>query len=103
VTEHTKDKLAKVLCEAGLTGMAAQAATGYYHDYLSPLDLPEIALVNDLALAASQHPEKHDAIIALRQRVIDGDFNATKEESDDWAESPEGQETMKWLKNKTRF
>ena len=31
-----------------LDAMADKAATGYYHDYLSPLDLPEMVLVNQL-------------------------------------------------------
>jgi hypothetical protein len=35
--------------------------------------------------------------MALRRRVINGDFDASKEESDEWAESPEGQDTFKKL------
>jgi hypothetical protein len=45
---HTKDMLAEALREVGLDAMADKAATGYYHDYLSPLDLPEMVLVNQL-------------------------------------------------------
>jgi hypothetical protein len=82
---HTKDILAAALTEAGLTEMAAKAATGYYHDFLSPLDLPTVTLADDLAKAGAW---------ALRQRVINGDFDASREESEEWAASPEGQETM---------
>ena len=38
---HTKDILAAALRDAGLPLMAARAAEGYYHDYLSPLPMPE--------------------------------------------------------------
>lgn len=85
---HTKDILAAALTEAGLTEMAAKAATGYYHDFLSPLDFPELTLAADLARVGTVEA------LELRNRVIDGDFDASKEESEAWAASPEGQETM---------
>ena len=34
---HTKDILARELTKAGLSEMAAKAAIGDYHDFLSPL------------------------------------------------------------------
>jgi hypothetical protein len=85
---HTKDKLAAALTEIGLTKMAGRAAKGYYDDFLSSLATPTIQLVNDLAKAGTP------AAMALRQRVMDGDFDASREESEAWAASPEGQETM---------
>lgn len=69
---HTKDMLAQALRDVGLNAMADKAATGYYHDYLSPLDLPEMQLVNDLMDATLDHPEKRDDIMLLRARVIQG-------------------------------
>lgn len=88
---HTKDMLAEALRAVGLTEMADKAATGFYHDYLSPLDLPEMQLVNDLGIAATTtHRDNDAAIMALRTRVIDGDFDASTEESDEWAASSEG-------------
>jgi hypothetical protein len=93
---HTKDKLAKALREVGLTDMAARAATGWYDDYLSPLDNPIMTLVNDLAAAAAKSAQRID-VMALRKRAIDGDFDATAEESDAWAASPEGQATFRKL------
>jgi hypothetical protein len=45
---HTKDMLANALREAGLDAMADKTATGYYHDFLSSLDLPELQLVTEL-------------------------------------------------------
>lgn len=62
MSEHTKDKLAAVLREVGLHEMAERAATGYYHDFLSPLDLPELTLIDHLGAAARASPatEKGD-------------------------------------------
>jgi hypothetical protein len=88
---HSKDFLAQELRGAGLHAMADLAATGYYHDYLSPLDLPEITLAHDLAQVNT--PEA----LALRKRVFNGEFDATKEESDEWAKSPEGQAAFAML------
>ena len=45
MTQHTKDYLAQELRAAGLNAMADKAATGYYHDFLSPLALPETQLL----------------------------------------------------------
>jgi hypothetical protein len=89
---HSKDFLAQELRGAGLNTMADLAATGYYHDFLSPLALPEITLAHDLAQANTPQA------LALRRRVINGEFDATKEESDEWAKSPEGQATFARLK-----
>ncbi|UEM17061.1 hypothetical protein J4G43_024230 [Bradyrhizobium barranii subsp. barranii] len=102
MTEHTKDKLAAALREVGLAKMADKAARGYYHDFLSPLDLPEIQLMHDLALAADDAGKANDAtrfreIVVLRDRAMNGDFDASAEESDEWAKSPEGQDAMRLL------
>jgi hypothetical protein len=105
---HTKDMLAAALRHIGLTEMADKAATGYYHDYLSPLDLPEMELMNDLAAAAAivnakrgleadATVERVEQILALRARCINGEFDASKEESDDWAKSAEGQAAFRML------
>lgn len=91
---HSKDLLANELRAVGLTEMADRAAKGWYHDYISPLDAPAITLADDLAVAAKNDSPQRAAILKLRQRHLDGDFDATKEEADDWAKSPEGQETF---------
>ena len=88
---HTKDKLAQALTEAGLHEMAAKAVTGYYHDFLSPLDLPEMQLDADLHAAGT--PEAR----ALRRRHHDGEFDALIEEGEQWAASADWQETMRNL------
>lgn len=90
---HTKDVLATELAKANLPQMAAMASEGYYHDYLSPLAMPCIQLANDLAAAGT--PEA----LALRARHLNGEFDATREESDDWIESPDGQAAFSKLVN----
>jgi hypothetical protein len=103
MTEHTKDMLAQALREVGLEEMAEKAATGFYHDYLSPLDMPETQLINDLAQAAAMEPglDRAKKILALRGHVINGDFDATAEEGDAWARSPEGQAAFRLLQRKS--
>ena len=44
-------------CLGTLPIMAARAAEGYYHDYLSPLPMPEKKLCDELAIAAQAHAE----------------------------------------------
>ena len=39
----------------------------------------------------------------MAQRVIAGEFDASKEESDEWARSPEGQETLGLLADDAVF
>lgn len=88
---HSKDFLSGELRKAGLHDMADKAATGYYHDFLSPLDFPEMQLVGDLLQAGT--PEA----MGLRKRAMAGEFDATKQESDEWAQSPEGQAAFRML------
>jgi hypothetical protein len=98
-SEHTTARLARAL-EAipGCTGaMIKRARDGYYHDYLSPLATPETQLVADLREAAARPATPRNSRPLLRemaQRVINGEFDASKQESDEWAASPEGQETL---------
>jgi len=89
---HTKDFLAQELRKAGLAIMADLAATGYYHDYLSPLDTPCLQLEADLRAAGT--PEA----LKLRMRHIAGEFDASTEESEVWFNSPEGQDIMNKIK-----
>lgn len=92
---HSKDFLAQELRKAGLEAMADKAATGWYHDFLSPLDVPAIALADDLERANTP------PALALRIRHLDGEFDATTQESDEWMASEEGQEAIRMLANKS--
>jgi hypothetical protein len=99
---HTKDMLADALMQLGLMDMSLKARGGYYHDYLSPLDTPELQLLHDLADAATRVHDRSDNILALRQRVIHGEFDASAEESDEWAKSEEGQAAFRLLMGNNR-
>ena len=88
---HTKDILAAALRDAGLPIMAARAAEGYYHNYLSPLPMPEKKLCDELTIAGTP------AALALCERVKLGDYDASEEEEEEeeeWASSPEGVAAM---------
>jgi hypothetical protein len=108
MTEHTTAKLARAMSEIpGVPkAMIQRAIDGYYHDFLSPLDFPEIQLVSDLrdlAKTPATPRNSRPLLMSLALAVIDGQYDASKEESDAWAASPEGQETFRQLVNDTVF
>jgi len=53
------------------------------------------------ALDALPEPQRAKAILDLRDRVINGDFDASAEESEEWANSPEGQDAMRLVERFT--
>jgi hypothetical protein len=73
--------------------MAAMAAKGFYDDFLSPLETPCLQLAHDLAKAGTPKA------LALRERHINGEFDATLEESEAWFAGPDGQAAMRRLMN----
>lgn len=91
---HTKDFLAGELRKAGLDDMAAKAETGYYHDFLSPLALPDLQLDEDLVDAIKAGNE---AAKDLRRRHHNGEFDASLKESDEWAASEDGKAAFSLL------
>lgn len=90
--------LARLLREIGYERMADEAMKGRYHDYLSDLAFPELQLLQDLeaamALEREKHIGKHLCLRAIRERHLNGEFDATAEESDAWAESDDGREAF---------
>jgi hypothetical protein len=92
----TKDKLAKALVEAGLERMAIMAEAGFYDDFLSPIAFPITQLLADLRTANTP------ASYALAARVRDGEFDATKEEADAWANKPEIKRVIEYLSDKPK-
>lgn len=95
----TYEKLAVALRAVGLEAMAKKADTGYYHDFLSPLDFPSLQLALDLATAAEAEKLEviRSAILYLRNQIIDGIFDADLAESDEWMSGPEGRDAMRRL------
>lgn len=92
---HTKDKLAEALAVIDAPeAMVQRARDGFYHDFLSPLEMPAIKLAEDLADLAK---DGNEGAAALRQRHLNGEFDASLEESEEWMNGPEGQAAMKAL------
>lgn len=89
---HTKDRLAQAMREAALPdNMINAACEGYYDDYLSPHADNMAVLLNHLMTIGTV------AALSLRQRVINGEFDGTLEESEAWANSPDGQRAFREL------
>lgn len=88
---HTTEKLALELDKANLSIMAQKAREGYYHDFLSPLAAPCMQLADDLRIIGTP------AAMSIRDRHINGEFDATTEESNAWAEGPDGKAAFEQL------
>ena len=96
MTARTSELLAKALDEVGLTTMAKLARQDIFHDFLSPHATPVLELATMLQGAVAGCPDKARAerIRQLGRRVVNGEFDADSEESEDWAKSEEGQATF---------
>ncbi len=91
--EGSTDRLVAALRLADFTALAERAATGEFHDFQSPHAMPQ----HELVVALNAIPGGGQRAQDLVRRVIHGDFDATKAESDQWAASPEGQAAMRSL------
>jgi len=88
---RTKDRLAAELRKVAASASPANAAkyetiatlaeAGDFDDFTSPYDFPILTLHAILQEAG---------FTKFAKRVVEGEFDATPEESDEWAESPEG-------------
>ena len=105
---RTRDKLAAELrkCAAQANphnaakyeAFAKRAETGEFDDYAIPSDAEHICPITQL------HSELMAAgFTKFAARVANGEFDATKEESDEWALSADGQETFKMLSPEMRI
>jgi hypothetical protein len=91
-TIPTTERLAQDLEEAGAPAeMIERARAGYYDDYKSPLAMPEVQLLQDARAAG---------LTTIAEGVLEGRWDATKEEAEAWARSPDGQETFRELAGK---
>ena len=100
MTAATSQHLADVLRAAGFEELAKRAEADEFHDFLSPHATPELELAGLLATIARDktcEPRERMAAHNVRQRLIDGEFDADLKESDDWADSPEGQDAFRRL------
>ncbi len=74
---RTKERLAQVLHAVGLFDMERKVRAGEYDDYESPNATPIINLVSEL-----RQTGRND----LAQRAMNGEWDGTKEEADEWFE-----------------
>lgn len=98
MAERTRDKLARELRAVAVIAspdnaakyeaFAQRAETGEFDDYADTYVCPITQLHAELAAAG---------FTKFAARVAAGEFDATKEESDEWARSPQGQELAKSL------
>lgn len=99
----TRDKLAgelrKVAAQASAENaakyeaFAKRAETGEFDDYAGTYACPVTQLYAELTAAG---------FTKFAARVANGEFDATKAESDEWARSPSGQEAAKQLSPELR-
>jgi len=100
---RTRDKLAAALREiaakagfenaAKYEAFAKRAETGEFDDYADTYVCPITQLHSELTRAG---------LTKFAARVANGEFDATKEESDEWARSPSGQDAAKRLSPEMR-
>jgi hypothetical protein len=97
--EKPHEKLAKLCDEVGLTAIAANARMFAYHDFKSPFDFPETMLHGHLkeAMNAEKDPVKRSKIQEILAMHMSGEFDATYDESEEWARSPDGIAAMQDL------
>jgi len=84
----TKERLALALEALGdrkLKHVIRAARAGYYDDFESPLTFPETELYNEM---------KARGYNMFCQRIANGEFDSTEEESSRWANSIDGLETF---------
>lgn len=85
-TKATAERLVAAIGEYNVDGrhdkLMARAATGEFADYSDAHACP----ITELHRLCKKY-----GLNALAERVANGEFDATKEESDEWASSPSGQ------------
>lgn len=101
--EPTPTYLGRVLNDyLGFPAMARRAREGHFDDFAASREVADgleiMRLVNELA-GKAQVVGKADRpkVLAVREAAMTGEFDATKAESDRWAVSKDGQDTMRLL------
>lgn len=103
--EPTADYLGRVLDEfLGLQEIAARARAAHFDDYFAPQEIADgmehLRLVRELNAIARGTNRAHrlrirDVVAAVKA----GEFDGTREESDRWSASKDGQEAMALLRS----
>jgi hypothetical protein len=100
MTAKTSQHLADTLRAAGFEDLAKRAEADEFHDFLSPHAMPEITLDLELLEVMNQLPvdiERRNRASDIRIRLHDGEFDASTEESEEWAQSEDGQAAFRKL------
>ena len=87
-------EVAQPINAAKYEAFAKRAETGEFDDFADTYVCPITQLHSELMAAG---------FTKFAARVRDGEFDATKEESDEWVMSPSGQETLKMLSPEMRI
>ena len=88
--------LAADLREAGLEHLAVRAEASEWNDYFGESAMPQHALI---AVLKAEIKIANVARKRLIENIVDGKYDGTKEESDEWAASPEGRQAFSELTN----
>ncbi len=83
--------LANDLREAGLEHLAVRAEASEWNDYFGAHEMPQHALIHVLKEEIRLASPVRKRLIA---NVVAGKYDGTKEESQEWARSPEGRSVM---------
>jgi hypothetical protein len=94
VTRESDGILAADLRAAGLDELASLAELSEWNDYFGESAMPQMELI--AAINAQDHvsPAVRKELV---ENVMDGKYDGTKAESDEWARSPEGRATFDQL------
>jgi hypothetical protein len=93
MTAKTSQRLADALRAAGFDGFAKRAEADEFHDFLANAPLPQMVLADELAsIVRNVNLEERVRLAAhhIRDRLINGEFDASEEEGDEWAASEDG-------------
>lgn len=100
--EHIQRTVLKPDDRALFVPLINQARAGYYHDYMSPIPMPDVQLVCDLRELNTKIETPvgvRGMINNLTSEVIDGKFEATLKEGEDWLLTDAGQAALASLKD----
>jgi hypothetical protein len=93
MTAKTSQYLADALRAAGFDDLALRAEADEFHEFLANVPLPLMVLADELASIIKNLNLSAPVRLAasnIRDRLINGDFDASEEEGDEWAASEDG-------------
>jgi hypothetical protein len=105
MTAKTSQHLADTLRAAGFEALAQRAEKDEFHDFLSEHALPETELDIELVNLMNLLPvdiDRRNRAAEIRRRHHAGEFDASTEESDEWAQSEDGRDTFRQLLGKEK-